>query len=144
MSASSLFVDGGDSKIDTRFISPLNGPLDAGGFAIDAVASVSATELRCEQLALPAGSLATEIQVLDPLQADLSRAGIATIAIGATFVDVGFPGVTAASVIVATLRTVDATAAAVWSVVPAAGTFRINVNAAATAATEVAYLVAKL
>lgn len=144
MSAASLFLSPAQATIDTRYISPLNAPLSAGGQAISDVASVSATEIRAEQLALPAGSLATAIAVQDPLQANLSRSGIATILAGQSSVVVAAAGVTAASVVIATLHEVDVTAAAVWSVVPAAGSFTINVNTNATADTEVAWLVAKL
>jgi hypothetical protein len=143
MSASSLFV-AGQQVIDTRYISPLNAALDAAGQVISNVASVSATEIRAEQIALPAGSLATAIAVDDPLECSLSRAGIATILAGQSSVVVVAGGVTAASVVIATLHEVDATAAAVWSVVPGAGNFTIRVNANATADTEVAWLVAKL
>ena len=144
MSSSSLFLSPQQTTIDTRYVSPLNAPLSANGFAISDVGSVSSAIVRTEQIALPAGSLATAIVVADPLQASLSRSGTAVILTGATSVVVAAAGVTATSVIVATLSEVDATAAAVWSVVPGAGSFTINVNAAATADTNVAYLIAKL
>jgi hypothetical protein len=144
MSASSLFLSPADATIDTRYVSPLNAPLSAGGFAISDVGSVSATIVRTEQIALPAGSLETKITVSDPLQASLSRSGTAVILTGQSSVVVTLTGVTATSVIVATLSEVDATAAAVWSVVPGAGSFTIRVNANATADTNVAWLVAKL
>lgn len=149
MSASSLFVEGGASKIDTRFVSPLNAPVDANGYAISAAASVSATQVRCEQLALPAGSLATAIAVQDPLQASLSRAGIATVTATNDNVLVAFPGITNASVVLATLHcdagvAIDATATHVTAVVAGTDQFRIYVNAAATGTQEVAWLVAKL
>jgi len=144
MSASSLFLSASVANIDTRYISPLNAPLNAGGQAISDVASVSATEVLCEQLALPAGSLATAIIVQDPLQANLSRSGTATILATGTAIVVAAAYVTAASVIVATLREVDATATFVSSVVPAAGSFTITVNAPATTNTEVSWFVAKV
>lgn len=148
MSSASLFV-AGQQVIDTRYISPLNNALDANGQAISAVASLSATELRCEQLALPAGSLATAIEVQDPVQASLSRSGIATITATNDNVLVAFPGITNSSVVLATLHCdagvpVDATANAVSVVVAGVDEFRIYANAAATGSQEVAWLVAKL
>lgn len=149
MSASSLFVEGGPSKIDTRFLTPLNGDIDANGFAISALAAVSATQVRCEQLSLPAGSLATAIAVQNPLQANLSRSGIATITPTNDNVLVAFPGITNSSVVLATLHcdsgvAIDATATAVSAVVAGTDSFRIYANAAATGSQEVAWFVAKL
>lgn len=144
MSSSSLFLSPNANTIDTRYVSPLNAPLSAGGFAISDVGSVSSAIVRTEQIALPAGSLSTSILVSDPLQASLSRSGTAVILAGQTSVVVTVAGVTAASVIVATLSEVDATALAVGSVVPGAGSFTISVNAAATADTNVSFLIAKL
>lgn len=149
MSASSLFVADGTAKIDTRFVSPLNADVDCNGYALTAVSALSATELRCEQLALPAGSLATAIAVQDPLQANLSRSGIATITATNDNVLVAAAGVTNSSVILATLHCdagvpVDATANAVSVVVAGTDSFRIYANAAATGSQEVAWFIAKL
>jgi hypothetical protein len=49
--------------------------------------------------------------------------------------------VTTSSLVICTIRTVDATATAVTSVVPAAGSFTITLNAGATAETSVGFLV---
>ena len=110
---------------------------------------MSATTVRAEQIALPAGSLATAIAVQDPLQASLSRSGIATITATNDNVLVAFPGITNSSVVIATLHcdagvAIDATANAVSAVVAGTDQFRIYANAAATGSQEVAWLVAKL
>lgn len=67
--------------------------------------------------------------------------GKVAVAIGASSVVVTNSLVTAASTIIPVLQFVDATATQVLSVVPGAGSFTINLNAAATAATTVAFLV---
>lgn len=149
MSASSLFLSPSAATIDTRYVSPLNAPLSAGGYAISDVGSVSSAIVRTEQIALPAGSLQTHITVTDALQASLSRSGIATITATNDNVLVAFPGITNASVVLATLHCdagvpVDATANAVSVVVAGTDQFRIYANAAATGSQEVAWLVAKL
>lgn len=65
MSASSLFISPERATIDTRYVSPLNAPLSAGGFAISDVGSVSASEILTETIALPFGSIAPSIAIGD-------------------------------------------------------------------------------
>lgn len=77
-----------------------------------------------------------------PGAATINKAsGKVSIAIGASSVVVTNNLVTAASTVLAVLQFVDATATTILSVVPAAGSFTINVNANATLATKVAFLV---
>ncbi len=64
-----------------------------------------------------------------------------SIAIGAPSVVVTNSLVTATSIVTAALQFVDATLTEVLSVVPGAGSFTINGNANATAATKVAFTV---
>lgn len=68
-------------------------------------------------------------------------AGKVAIAIGASSVVVTNSLVTSASIVLAVLQFADATANTIRSVVPGTGSFTINVNAAATAATKVAFVV---
>lgn len=63
MSASSLFLSPQDARIDTRYVSPLSAALNVNGFPITNASEVSATEIRTEQIALPAGSLQTKIAI---------------------------------------------------------------------------------
>ena len=84
-----------------------------------------------------------------PIACSLARSGIATIAATNDNVQVSLAGVTNASVILATLHcdagvAIDATATHVTAVVNGTDSFRIYVNAAATANTEVSWLVASL
>lgn len=67
--------------------------------------------------------------------------GKVAIAIGQSSVTVTNSLVTAASTVLAVLQFADATATTILSVVPGSGSFVINVNANATAATKVAFLV---
>jgi hypothetical protein len=84
-----------------------------------------------------------------PIECSLARSGIATILATNDNVQVTLAGVSDSSVILATLHcdngvAIDATATHVTAVVTAAGSFRIYVNAAATLATKVSWVVASL
>jgi len=85
-----------------------------------------------------AGALST---VATPVPNQLILRGIATIAVGASSVAITIPGVTAQSAVFASLQFTDATATFIRACVPTANTVTINVNANATAATKIAYLV---
>jgi PAS domain S-box-containing protein len=67
--------------------------------------------------------------------------GKVAIAIGQSSVTVTNSLVTSASTVLAVLQFADATATTILNVVPTSGAFTINVNANATAATKVAFLV---
>lgn len=67
--------------------------------------------------------------------------GKVAVAMGASSVVVTNNYVTAASSVFAVLQFVDATATQILSVVPGAGSFTIRVNANATLATKIAFLV---
>jgi hypothetical protein len=70
-----------------------------------------------------------------PVTFGVNQAGTASVALGATTVTVPVVGLTAASMVVASLQyPLNATMTSIVSVVPAAGQFVITVNAAPTVA----------
>lgn len=68
-------------------------------------------------------------------------AGQAAIAASASTITITNGLVTPTSIVTATLQRVDATCTVVGAVVPAAGSFTINVNASCTVATKVGWIV---
>jgi hypothetical protein len=67
--------------------------------------------------------------------------GQAAFAIGQGTLIINNPLITTKSIVIAQLQSVDATLTFIKSVVPAAGNVTLNGNAAATAATKVAYVI---
>lgn len=110
--AYSLWVDAGTTRLDGTLL--LNGAITAD--TTDASGTPGAATIN-----KPSGKVA--------------------IAIGASSVVVTNSLVTAASTVLPVLQSVDATATQILSVVPGSGSFTITANAAATAATKVAFLV---
>lgn len=145
------FVDFAAAPFTSYVTNPLSGALDCGTQNLTNGGSASFSALATEQVSLPAGSLANKIPFSAPIEASLSRSGIATVLAGSAVVAVPAAGISDSSVIIAqchldTGAMMDATAQFVFNVeadVPA-NQFKINVNAAATADTKVAWCILKL
>jgi len=140
-------------------------PLMLRGSATDGAAAISAkvvntaslTTAGAKVVAFYSDNATTEVRAIDkngadvyPLKCDSSgtpgaatcsqAAGQAAIAAAAASVVITNTLVTTASIVRATLQVQDTTCLYVRSVVPALGSFTINVNAACTAAAKVAWV----